>query len=91
MRAVLRPREEQERAGEQRDQHGEEEDGWYVQIHAPVGVWSSTALLLSGRNEARDVDDFQLETIRVVEEHRVVPRDVRVFLWFALELGSLRA
>src|SRR5258706_6441416 len=43
--------------------------------------------LLSGR-EGRDSEDLQLDSIRVVEEHRVIPRQVRVFLRLALELGA---
>src|SRR5436190_8898323 len=45
----------------------------------------------SGRNEAWYVDDLQLHPVGVVEEDRVVPRDVRVFLRFALELHRLPA
>ena len=36
------------------------------------------------------MDDLQLETVRVVEEHRVVPGEVRVLLRLALELDGLR-
>ena len=37
------------------------------------------------------MDDFQLETVGVVEEHRVIPRHVRVFLRLAFQLRALRA
>ena len=33
------------------------------------------------------MDDLELEPVRVVEEHRVVPRGVGVFLRLALDLG----
>ena len=48
-------------------------------------------LLSLGRSEARDVDDLQLQTVGIEEEHRVIPRDVGVFLRLALELNALRA
>ena len=38
----------------------------------------------SGR-EGRDMEDLELQPVRVVEEHCVVPRHVRVFLRLALE------
>src|SRR5439155_13389188 len=43
--------------------------------------------LLSG-SQAWHVDDFELDAVRVVEEHCVVPRAVPVFLRMALDLGS---
>ena len=48
------------------------------------------ALLSSGR-KAGNVDDLQLDAVGIVEEHRVVPRQVRVLLRAALDLGALRA
>jgi hypothetical protein len=36
---------------------------------------------------AWDMDDLQLDPVRVVEEHRVVARHVRVLLRAALDLG----
>src|SRR5919201_3116102 len=48
-------------------------------------------LLSLGGAEARNVDDLQLETVRIEEEHRVMPRDVRVFLRLALQLDVLGA
>src|SRR3954471_13396218 len=49
-------------------------------------------LLLSlGRSEARQVDDFQLQPVGIVEEDRVVARAVRVLLRLTLELDVLRA
>src|SRR5579862_2092117 len=42
--------------------------------------------LLSGC-ECRNVDDLELHTVRVEEEHRVIPRQVAVFLRLALEHG----
>src|SRR4029450_6871752 len=44
------------------------------------------SLLSSGHVEAWHVDGLQLETVRVVEERRVIPRDVGVLLRLALEL-----
>src|SRR5204863_9458627 len=55
------------------------------------GVVDMPRSFRSGRNEAWYVDDLQLHPVGVVEEHRVVPRDVRVFLRFALELHRLPA
>ena len=37
------------------------------------------------------MDDLELHSIRVVEEHRVIPRRVGVILRVALDLGSVRA
>src|SRR5438876_4837548 len=48
-------------------------------------------LLSSGRTQRRHVDDLEFETVRVVEEHRVIPGDVRVLLRFALELDVVGA
>src|SRR4051794_8508732 len=47
-------------------------------------------LLSSGRYEAWNMDDLQLETVRVIEEHGVVAGEVRVLLRLALELDGLR-
>src|SRR5262249_575736 len=57
---------------------------------APEGWWTCSLLSLR-RNETRDVDDLQLDPVRVVEENRVVPSGVRVLLRLALELDPLGA
>ena len=48
------------------------------------GVVDIVELLCSGR-EGRDVEDLELHSVRVVEEHCVVAGHVRVFLRLALE------
>src|SRR5439155_3795835 len=48
-------------------------------------------VLLSSGRLARDVCDLELDSVGVVEEHRVIPRHVRVFLRPALDLGAVRA
>src|SRR5436305_3038667 len=42
----------------------------------------------SGRYEARDVNDLELQPVRVAEEDGVVPRDVGVLLRLAFDLGT---
>src|SRR5262245_12808578 len=49
------------------------------------GRFGVSMTLLSGRL-LRDVDDLQLEAVRVVEEHRVVAEHVPVLLRLALDL-----
>src|SRR5260370_17624608 len=70
---------------------------------APVtGVWPSPRydggcsggvsdmLLLSGC-ESRDVEDLQLDSVGVVEEHPVIPRHVAVLLRLPLDPAAPRA
>src|SRR5689334_19401815 len=51
------------------------------------GRFGVSMMLLSGRL-LRDVDDLELEAVRVVEEHRVVAEDVPVLLRLALDLRA---
>ena len=55
---------------------------WGVAVAAPE-AWS-TSFSFSGR-EGRDMEELELQAVRVVEEDGVVARRVRVFLRLALE------